>query len=88
MLLQLEVNDSQSKFFLDLLSNLSTTVKKVTFLDDNPLEESHRLHREYFEITGLDGIEYKVPNWSEEEFKEFALRALYDEDESTEVEFE
>ncbi len=87
MTLQLKIEDNQSKFFLDLISNLHNIVKSVTIVDDGVLIKS-KPENGYFEITGLDGTEYKVPNWSDEEFKEFGLRALYEENDNTEVEFE
>jgi hypothetical protein len=87
MILQLKIENSQSRFFLDLLKNLNNTVKQVTILDETEAEVVNNPKNDFFEITGLDGIEYRVPNWTDEEFREFAIRAMYENDD-TEVEFE
>jgi hypothetical protein len=87
MILQLKIENSQSRFFLDLLKNLNNTVKQVTILDETEAEVVNNPKNGFFEITGLDGIEYRVPNWTDEEFREFAIRTMYENDD-TEVEFE
>lgn len=87
MILQLKIENTQSRFFLDLLKNLNNTVKQVTILDESETEVVNNPKNGFFEITGLDGIEYRVPNWTDEEFREFAIRAMYENDD-TEVEFE
>ncbi|WP_045213321.1 hypothetical protein [Desulfonatronovibrio magnus] len=41
-----------------------------------------------FEIVAEDGMEYKMPNWTEDEFKTIGVSAFFDTNEDADVDWE
>jgi len=40
----------------------------------------------YFEIIDSKGIHYKIPNWTDEEFKEFGLKSFFEDNDGVSAE--
>jgi len=81
VLLQLEIKDEQSEFFLNLLNQLKSTIKNITILEPKQKlsTEEDMQSNTYFEITDSNGIHHKIPNWEDGEFEGFGLKSLYKE---------
>ena len=81
MIIQLQIKDENSKFFIDLISKLKDVVERVDIMENGEWRMENG-NRSYFEIEDKNGVLYKIPNWTEEEFIDFGLNRFFeDEDE-------
>ena len=82
MIVQLEVKDTQSEFFLTLLSQLKSTIKDFKILQ--PTKHNvvqNDFNDSYFEITDSNGIHHKIPDWKDGEFKRLGLESFFQNEE-------
>jgi len=79
MIIQLQIKDENSKFFIDLISKLKDVVERAEVIENEELETENE-NSSYFEIEDKDGVLYKIPNWTEEEFREFGLKRFFEDE--------
>ena len=77
MIVQLQIKDENSKFFIDLISKLKDVVEKVNVIENGKLIIENE-NRGYFEIEDKNGVLHKIPNWTEDEFREIGLRSFFE----------
>ncbi len=58
------LNETQRTITLSIPENFGSKVRVIILPEFKGEDEP-----DYFEIVGSDGTEYKMPNWTEEEFK-------------------
>ena len=67
MWLRIKVKDEKIHFVLELLKQLKESIDEVQVLEIDKEEK-------YFEIIDENGVSYKVPNWTDEEFEIMGLK--------------
>jgi len=85
MLMQLEVKDTQSEFFLNLLKQLKDSIKSVKIIEpkqDIVMQEEVQ-DDSYFEITDSYGRDYKISNWKDGEFERLGLESFFKDEKET-----
>ena len=79
MIIQLKIRDENSEFFIDLISKLKDVVERVDIIENGEWRIENE-NRSYFEIEDKNGVLYKIPNWTEEEFRELGLRNFFEDE--------
>ena len=79
MIIQLKIRDESSEFFIDLISKLKDVVERVDIIENGEWRIENE-NRSYFEIEDKNGVLYKIPNWTEEEFRELGLRNFFEDE--------
>lgn len=70
------LNEAQRTITLSIPENFGSKVRVIILPEFKGEDEP-----DYFEIVGSDGTEYKMPNWTEEEFKMMGhMDSLKDDD--------
>ena len=70
MWLRIKVKDEKIHFVLELLKQLKESIDEVQVLEIDKEEK-------YFEIIDENGVSYKVPNWTDEEFEIMGLNEFF-----------
>lgn len=85
MLMQLEVKDAQSKFFLNLLHQLKDSINSITIIEpkQNLVIEEKIEKDTYFEITDSHSTLHKIPNWKDGEFERLGLESFFKDEKET-----
>lgn len=78
MLIQLQVEDSQSEFFIDLISKLDNVVNNITYIEQDKIIQNSN---EYFEVTDDNGLCHNIPNWKDGEFERMGLESFFKDEE-------
>ena len=83
MLIQLEVKDTQSDFFLNLLNQLKASINSIKIIEPKQIQvtKEEMQNDTYFEITDSHGIHHKVANWKDGEFERLGLESFFKDEE-------